>query len=135
MTAQTRREPDGEALNFTSFLGSLTAWLETTALPVKETTGNGGLGFSSRPLLRKIKPACLNSLASTLCIREYAHFGRLEDTVHGLLLSLCWPLSQERDIYQAREKMCFCETTELRSLSFQAQLPELLRISSIDNLA
>lgn len=34
MTDQIQREPDGEALNVTSS-GSLTAWLETTAIPVK----------------------------------------------------------------------------------------------------
>lgn len=101
MTEQIQREPDGEALNVTSS-GSLTAWLENTAIPVKYLEMED-LSSAHVPVWGKIKPACLNSLVSIVCIGEYDGFGRLKNTLLSLLLSLYSLLSQEQDIYQVRE--------------------------------
>lgn len=97
--------PGMEWTGWWSILGSVRAWLESPALPVKETTGNGGLGFSPQPSPRKIKPAYLIPWwASQHPSGENTDFGRTENTVQSLCLSLCSLLSQERDIHQFRQK-------------------------------
>lgn len=104
LQGEANDRPGMERTGWWSILGSLRAWLENPAPSVKETTGNGGLGFSPWPYLRKIKPAYLIPWWASHPSGENVGFGRLENTVQSLCLSLCSLLSQEGDIHQCREK-------------------------------